>query len=115
MVVTCDLGDSTQVLANRYLGQKVARTQVVLTRMLFSSCPILYWYCASILVDEDLFSLSKDRKNMKPFSVGLSISRMAAILSPTSYPSTHQKVLLLYFYAYILIGCIMHPNFLPWT
>ncbi|VDL89386.1 unnamed protein product [Schistocephalus solidus] len=87
----------------------------VLTRMLFSSCPILYWYCASILVGDDLFSPSKDRKTRRPFSDGLSISRFIKILSPTSYPSAHQKVLLLYFYAYILVGCIMHSNFLPWT
>ncbi|KAL7064366.1 hypothetical protein AAHC03_05642 [Spirometra sp. Aus1] len=87
----------------------------VLTRMLFSSCPIIYWYCASILVGDDLFSPSKDRKNRKPFSGGFSISRMITILSPASYLYMHQKLLLFYFYSYILVGCFMHSNFLPWT
>ncbi|BHF66133.1 hypothetical protein SprV_0200914700 [Sparganum proliferum] len=87
----------------------------VLTRMLFSSCPIIYWYCASILVGDNLFSPSKDKKNKKPSSGGFSISRMITILSPSSYLYMHQKILLFYFYSYILVGCFMHSNFLPWT
>ncbi|VDK39283.1 unnamed protein product, partial [Taenia asiatica] len=72
------------------LGDHGKQRLVVLTRMLFSSCPVLYWYCASVLLNE------QDNVFGHP-------------------PWSYQRALLYYFYSYIVIGCLMHSNFLPWT
>ncbi|KAM7537540.1 hypothetical protein Aperf_G00000069003 [Anoplocephala perfoliata] len=91
----------------------------VLTRMLFSSCPVLYWYCASVLLNEqnDVFVLATPNK--KKFKKVLKIYRledMLRVANPSNYPPwSSQQLLLFYFYAYIFVGCFMHSNFLPWT
>ena len=75
------LGVYAVTAAMGLLGLTVAHVQIS-TRMLCSSSPTLYWYCASVVLDR-----------------------------------TRQlgDAILFYFAAYILLGCIMHPNWLPWT
>ncbi|CDS42523.1 gpi mannosyltransferase 2 [Echinococcus multilocularis] len=91
----------------------------VLTRMLFSSCPVLYWYCASVLLNEqdNIFGRSHLRKaKTMVSSMPRQLIGLFRLVNPLSYPPwSSQRTLLYYFYSYIVIGCLMHSNFLPWT
>ncbi|VDM33756.1 unnamed protein product [Hydatigera taeniaeformis] len=91
----------------------------VLTRMLFSSCPVLYWYCASVLLNEqdNLFGRPRLRKaKIKANLMFHQPKNLFHLVNPLRYPPwSSQRMLLYYFYSYIAIGCIMHSNFLPWT
>ncbi|EUB62247.1 GPI mannosyltransferase 2 [Echinococcus granulosus] len=91
----------------------------VLTRMLFSSCPVLYWYCASVLLNEqdNIFGRSHLRKaKTMESSMPRQLIGLFRLVNPLSYPPwSSQRTLLYYFYSYIVIGCLMHSNFLPWT
>ncbi|KAM3172112.1 hypothetical protein ACTXT7_015217 [Hymenolepis weldensis] len=92
----------------------------VLTRMMFSSCPVLYWYCASVLLDEenDVFTRvarSKKSKSKKRIKIH-GLDDMHHVVAPSTYPPwSSQRILLYYFYSYVIVGCVMHSNFLPWT
>ncbi|KAL5966602.1 GPI mannosyltransferase 2, partial [Taenia solium] len=91
----------------------------VLTRMLFSSCPVLYWYCASVLLNEqdNVFGRPHLRKAKTKASSKLrQLTGLFCFVNPLSHPPwSYQRALLYYFYSYIVIGCLMHSNFLPWT
>ncbi|KAL5110011.1 GPI mannosyltransferase 2 [Taenia crassiceps] len=91
----------------------------VLTRMLFSSCPVLYWYCASVLLNDqdNVFGHSHPRKAKNRASpMPRHLVGLFRLVNPLSYPHwSSQRALLYYFYSYIVIGCLMHSNFLPWT
>ncbi|XP_053560742.1 GPI mannosyltransferase 2 [Bombina bombina] len=80
----------------------------VITRMLFSSSPMLFWFCAY-----------KIQKN-EPWIWGLERGRFPS--NPVlrlfrAWPSLRlqTKVLLGYFLGYWFIGTALHVNFLPWT
>lgn len=87
--------------------------------MLFSSCPVLYWYCASVLLNkqDNVFERPHLREaKTKASSMLHQLIAMFCLVNPLSYPPwSSQRVLLYYFYSYIVIGCLMHSNFLPWT
>nr|CAH8850077.1 unnamed protein product [Trichobilharzia regenti] len=93
----------------------------VLTRMIFSSCPIVYWFSAYLLREampnfEQLMK-SSSTSNVKGkfaflFNDMISICR---IINPFQYHLLKHRIILLYFIGYACIGCIMHSNFLPWT
>ncbi|VDN97028.1 unnamed protein product [Rodentolepis nana] len=91
----------------------------VLTRMMFSSCPVLYWYCASVLLEEDyIFTrVSRNTKSKSKRAIQIhGLDDMHHAVSPSTYPPwSSKRILLYYFYSYIIIGCAMHSNFLPWT
>ncbi|XP_075051881.1 GPI alpha-1,6-mannosyltransferase 2 isoform X1 [Mixophyes fleayi] len=80
----------------------------VLTRLLFSSCPVLFWFCSHML-----------QKN-EPWIWGLEKSKTASnpvIRLLWAWNSLQQRtqILLGYFVGYWVIGTALHVNFLPWT
>uniref|UniRef100_A0A914WUB2 GPI mannosyltransferase 2 n=1 Tax=Plectus sambesii TaxID=2011161 RepID=A0A914WUB2_9BILA len=80
----------------------------VVTRLLFSSSPLLYWYIASILCD---------RLTMEQFSAEslqeYSLFRIYRLF--WSARGAVPKLIVLYFLGYTVLGTCLHANFLPWT
>ncbi|KAH8876418.1 GPI mannosyltransferase 2 [Schistosoma japonicum] len=90
----------------------------VLTRMIFSSCPIVYWFCAYLLREvlpnfEPLMN-NHSNSNIK-YEFYHYVINIYKALNPLKYRLMKHRLLLFYFLGYAVIGCIMHPNFLPWT
>ncbi|XP_052065066.1 GPI mannosyltransferase 2-like [Mytilus californianus] len=86
----------------------------VLTRMVFSSSPIVYWYAAIII------STDHHAQNMKASSKKHSKYFKICDISDISIfdfrnGNTQSKMIVLYFLGYFLIGIFMFSNFLPWT
>lgn len=81
----------------------------VSTRLICSASPLPYWYCA--------LTLSNTRK--KPNTSfddreNLDSKWKVFFLSQRRY-SLPDKLVLSYFLGYTVLGCLMFPNFLPWT
>ena len=68
------------------VGLTVAHVQIS-TRLICSTCPAIYWYLAYLILLEEKESLFLLRK----------------------------WAVLLYCFGFTIAGCILHPNFLPWT
>lgn len=69
----------------------------VSTRLLASSSPLLYWYCANYFKDADIN--------------GFEDIRDIIFLDKSEI----RRLILCYFVGYALIGTILFSNFLPWT
>ncbi|XP_068106046.1 GPI mannosyltransferase 2 [Hyperolius riggenbachi] len=80
----------------------------VVTRLLFSSCPVLFWFCALMLEEEEpwVWGLQRNEAACNP--------AMRLLRSWTSL-QRRSRVLLGYFLGYWVIGTALHVNFLPWT
>ncbi|KAI4482123.1 hypothetical protein M0802_013821 [Mischocyttarus mexicanus] len=84
----------------------------VSTRLLCSASPLVYWYCALSLsrvlkFDNVSDSTCKREKNLLP-------NFKTLFLFKQNY-TVRDKLILLYFLGYTIIGCFMFVNFLPWT
>ncbi|XP_056413382.1 GPI mannosyltransferase 2 isoform X2 [Hyla sarda] len=80
----------------------------VLTRLLFSSCPVLFWFCSHVVHKNEpwIWSLKKCKTIYNPV--------IQFLIGWTSLqPGT--KIILGYFLGYWVIGTALHVNFLPWT
>ncbi|CAH8534138.1 unnamed protein product [Heterobilharzia americana] len=91
----------------------------VLTRMIFSSCPIVYWFCAYLLREaipnfEQLMKLGVPYSKTK-CALYHDLVNICRTMNPFQYRLLKHRAVLCYFVGYAIIGCIMHPNFLPWT
>ncbi|CAH8506176.1 unnamed protein product [Schistosoma turkestanicum] len=116
----------------------------VLTRLIFSSCPIIYWFCAYLLCDtlpnfESLMIMTNKHPTTTTISSSSSRNSSCSCCSssnsllnytfefnyylinlykafnPFQYHLLKHRMILCYFIGYALLGCILHPNFLPWT
>ena len=97
----------------------------VLTRLLFSSTPILYWYSAHLLFPDtkrqeqgnkyDLTATTsmevEEDKNLDSKWANIVIDKICNF----GKLSFHGKMILLYFLCYFVIGIALFSNFLPWT
>ncbi|XP_074659807.1 GPI alpha-1,6-mannosyltransferase 2-like [Tubulanus polymorphus] len=80
----------------------------VLTRFLFSSCPVLYWYIARVTRSPPTRKTSEKNKETQLKGI---------IQQITHWNKNNFKTKLIFIYAiiYITIGTALHVNFLPWT
>ncbi|XP_069612847.1 GPI mannosyltransferase 2 isoform X1 [Ranitomeya imitator] len=80
----------------------------VLTRLLFSSCPVLYWSCSHVLHKNEpwIWGIKKSKTASNPV--------LQLFLGWTSLQGRTQ-IILGYFLGYWVIGTALHVNFLPWT
>ena len=97
----------------------------MLTRLLFSSTPILYWYSAHLLFPDtkrqeqgnkyDLRSSAstevEDDKNLDSKWANIVTDKICNF-GKLSFQGT---MILLYFLGYFVIGIALFSNFLPWT
>ncbi|XP_014676019.1 PREDICTED: GPI mannosyltransferase 2-like [Priapulus caudatus] len=95
----------------------------VSTRLLCSSSPVIYWYCAQLLCDTSSSSSSSSssaagrrwrwdeglsgKENATGFVLGL-LERWRTL-------DAGKRFVVLYFISYFVVGIAMHCNFLPWT
>lgn len=82
----------------------------VSTRLLGSASPLLYWFCATILshrIKNNDRESYEDRDNM--------FSRWRIFLMSQKEYTKRDKLILIYFLGYTIIGTFMYSNFLPWT
>ncbi|XP_012261761.2 GPI mannosyltransferase 2 [Athalia rosae] len=84
----------------------------VSTRLLCSASPLLYWYCAS-----DISSKSESRnEHFRDIeSPENCCSKWRVFLFFQKSYSKNDVLILSYFLGYLILGCILFPNFLPWT
>lgn len=78
----------------------------VTTRLLASSNPMLYFYCANYFMKPSLSHKKHDDDKQHETTVDIfDIKRL----------NWSQKLILSYFFGYFLLGTILFSNFLPWT
>ncbi|KAM7100257.1 GPI mannosyltransferase 2 isoform 3-T8 [Molossus nigricans] len=93
----------------------------VLTRFLGSSTPIVYWFPAHLLQDQEPLLRSLETVPWKPPSgnspPGQKIPRnsIMGLLYNWKTCSLVTRCVLGYFLTYWLLGLLLHCNFLPWT
>lgn len=90
----------------------------VLTRLLFSSCPVLYWYTAywmsanDCCVKDNAYVMKKSRCcQIETFWRAMFNRHILYV----NVHSTASKLLLVYYLGYLVLGTAMFSNFLPWT
>lgn len=93
----------------------------VLTRFLGSSTPIVYWFPAHLLQDQEPLLRSQETVPWKPpagdFPPGQTVPRnpIVGLLYNWKTCSPVTRYILGYFLTYWLLGLLLHCNFLPWT
>ncbi|XP_029396346.1 GPI mannosyltransferase 2 isoform X2 [Mus pahari] len=93
----------------------------VLTRFLGSSTPIMYWFPAHLLQDQEPLLRCVDTAPRKPLEDNSTPGQKAPrnclmkLLCNWKSCSPVTKCILVYFLTYWLLGLILHCNFLPWT
>lgn len=93
----------------------------VLTRFLSSSTPVVYWFPAHLLQDQEPLLRSQEIEPRKPLEEdsppGQKIPRnsIMELLYNWKTCSPVTRYILGYFLTYWLLGLLLHCNFLPWT
>lgn len=93
----------------------------VLTRFLGSSTPIVYWFPAHLLQDQEPLLKSLETVPWKPLAEdsppGQKVPRnsIMGLLYNWKTCSLVTQCILGYFLTYWLLGLLLHCNFLPWT
>ncbi|XP_063605922.1 GPI mannosyltransferase 2-like [Penaeus indicus] len=90
----------------------------VTTRLLCSSCPVVYWFAAHMLTDQPKNVNEKpSKKNMIVHAetpANLNSFYQVSLLS--EFPKTFWgQFIISYFLLYSLVGVVLYSNFLPWT
>ncbi|KAM8974903.1 GPI alpha-1,6-mannosyltransferase 2 [Pelodytes ibericus] len=80
----------------------------VLTRLLFSSSPVLFWFCSHRLQQNEPWMWGLER-GCTASNPALRLLRSWNALRPQT------RILLTYFLTYWVVGTALHVNFLPWT
>lgn len=77
----------------------------VTTRLLASSNPMLYWYCANYFLNQYAHNKKNDDDNRE----------MVVKVFDLKHLNCTQKCVLYYFIGYYALGTILFSNWLPWT
>lgn len=87
----------------------------VLTRFLCSSSPVLYWF-AAMIVSQALLVPSTTTSSSHLLK-GLYNTLFSQYSTPAedSTSKLTTKLTVFYFLAYVILGCVLHCNFYPWT
>lgn len=87
----------------------------VLTRFLCSSSPVLYWF-AAVTVSQALL-VPSTRVSSSHLLQGLYSTLFSQYSTPAedSTSTFITKLTVFYFLAYVILGCVFHCNFYPWT
>ncbi|XP_048206554.1 GPI mannosyltransferase 2 isoform X2 [Perognathus longimembris pacificus] len=93
----------------------------VLTRFLGSSTPVVYWFAAHLLQDQEPLLRSLESVSTTPcsedFPPGQKLPRNSIMVLLYNWKtcSAVTRYILGYFLTYWLLGLLLHCNFLPWT
>lgn len=79
----------------------------VSTRLLASASPLIYWYCSLIMSHKYVDLQYESREN--------ACSKWKVFFLSQERYTLQDKFVLCYFIGYIIIGCFMFSNYLPWT
>ncbi|GFU02826.1 GPI mannosyltransferase 2 [Nephila pilipes] len=85
----------------------------VVTRMLCSSSPVLYWVATTAILpgnERARFKLRKEHSHKNWLLDNLLFMKKLFLKS-----SIQGKIIFCYFFSYFLIGTFLHVNFFPWT
>lgn len=90
----------------------------VTTRLLCSSCPVVYWFAAHMLTDQPKnINEKSSKKNLSVHAetpANLNSFYQVSLLS--EFPKTFWgQFIISYFLLYSLVGVVLYSNFLPWT
>ncbi|XP_064635508.1 GPI mannosyltransferase 2-like [Lineus longissimus] len=107
-------------------GVTVAHIQII-TRMLCSSCPVIYWYAAMLMTpghkpgdlynEYDVMKRAKKEKTIetaKNSDCNLDNLLTDQIIN-LRQNNTSSKLIIVYFLTYCVVGTLMFCNSLPWT
>jgi phosphatidylinositol glycan class V len=81
----------------------------VLTRLLFSSSPVLYWFTAMVISDAVSLPHSSSPSS---YTLPLLLRKLTAVFHSKSRLA---KLIILYFLVFVILGFLLHCNFFPWT
>lgn len=84
----------------------------VSTRLLASASPLLYWYCANVMSYEPAGN-DNSSSNYEEFEN--KFSQWKVFFMNQKHYTLADKCILSYFLGYLVVGCFMYSNFLPWT
>lgn len=87
----------------------------VTTRLLCSSCPVVYWFAAHLLTETNKPHVGKERPPNLPESQANLTKRYKVALFSECPKSFWGQVILSYFLLYFVMGIVLYSNFLPWT
>lgn len=104
----------------------------VLTRLLWSSSPLLYWYCGAMYVQTSCKEKPKENQFMTPIKASsvhksgqtrtsdiwlskLSVHFITEVIDRWSVLCIRFRAVFIYCVIYFVVGTIMFSNFLPWT
>ncbi|XP_005102568.1 GPI mannosyltransferase 2 [Aplysia californica] len=107
----------------------------VLTRLLFSSSPLLYWYCGMLWYRDRASQMPSPRRRtqshpkvlnssswmdvathkIRSTIVKCQCSPLLDILENWANLSLEFQLVVIYFVFYFIVGTVMFSNFLPWT
>lgn len=79
----------------------------VITRILFSASPILYWFSGWLVM-----GAFRDANYVDSI---LTSHLPSCLWKLWRISSKSGKLVLMYFLTYLVVGCVLHCNFYPWT
>lgn len=87
----------------------------VTTRLLCSSCPVVYWFAAHLLSDTSKPKVGREKATSSPETQANLTKRYKVALFSECPKSFWGQVVLSYFILYFVMGVVLYSNFLPWT
>ncbi|KAG0726387.1 GPI mannosyltransferase 2 [Chionoecetes opilio] len=88
----------------------------VTTRLLCSSCPVVYWFAAHLVTDPSKPQGGREKAIRPPAETQANLTKRYKVALFSECPKSFWgQVVLSYFVMYFIIGVVFYSNFLPWT